>query len=125
MAENEGLFEGETQSLTDTSCMMDGRSGDGARCLQLKDQKAIEAELQKFAKDIVTEWNRRQIRSPMDKAIYETFGVPFDWVGDTDEVKKNGIDAVVSAEHMIKAKRLLINLLDKLPDAIILRQTLQ
>ena len=38
------------------------------------------------------------------------------WV--TDRVKKNGIDTVVSAEHMIKAKRILINLLDKLPDAI-------
>ena len=48
----------------------------------------------------------------------QDFGVPFDWVGDTDTVKKNGINAVVSAEHMIKAKRMLINVLDKLPDAI-------
>ena len=66
--ENEGLFEGETQCLTD-SCYMDGRCGNSAGCLQLKDQKAIEAELQKFAKDIVKEWNRRQIQSPIDKAI--------------------------------------------------------
>ena len=80
--ENEGLFEGETQSLTDTGCMMDGRSGDGARCLSLKDLTDIETELQNFAKDIVTELDRRQIRSPMDKAIYETFGVPFDWEGE-------------------------------------------
>ena len=54
----------------------------------------------------------------MDKAIYETFGVLFDWEGDTDTVKKDGIDTVVSEEHMIKAKRMLINVLDKLPDAI-------
>ena len=84
----------------------------------MKDLTDIQTELEDFAKDIVTEWERRQIHSPMDKAIYETFGVPFDWEGDTDAVKKDGIDAVVSVEHMIKAKRMLINVLDKLPDAI-------
>ena len=78
----------------------------------------IQTELEDFAKDIVNEWDRRQIRSDMDKAIYETFGVPFDWEGDTDAVKKNGINAVVSVEHTIKAKQMLINVLDKLPDAI-------
>ena len=45
MAENKGLFEGETQSLTDSRYILDGRSGDSAGCLQLKDQQAIEAEL--------------------------------------------------------------------------------
>ena len=92
---------------------MDGRSGDGVRCLSLKDLRDIEIELQNFVKDIVTEWDRRQIRSPMDKAIYETFCVPFDWVGDTDKVKKNGINAVVSKDYMMKAKKLLVNLVDK------------
>ena len=64
MAENEGLLEGATHCLTDSHYMdEDGRTGNSAGCLQLKDQKAIEAELQKFAKDIIKEWNRRQIQS--------------------------------------------------------------
>ena len=119
MAENKGLFEGSTQCLTDSRYMdEDRRSGNSAGCLQLKDQKAIEAELQKFAKDIVKEWNRRQIQSPMDKAIYDTFRVPFNWKGDTDKVKKSGVKAVVSTDHMMEAKKLLLNLLEKLPEDI-------
>ena len=39
-------------------------------------------------------------------------------MGDTDKVKKNGINAVVSTEHMMKAKKLLVNLLEKLPEDI-------
>ncbi len=119
MGKNEGLFEGATQCLTDSHYMdVDRRSGNSAGCLQSKDQKAMEAELQKFAKDIFKEWNRRQIQSPIDKAIYETFGFPFNWMGETDEVKKSGVKAVVSTEHMKEAKKLLLNLLDKLPEAI-------
>ncbi len=119
MAENEGLFEGATQCLTDSHYMdMDGRSGNSAGCLQRKDQEAMEAELQMFATDIVKEWNRRQIQSPMDKAIYDTFGVPFNQKKDTDEVKKSGVKAVVSTQHMEEAKKLLLNLLEKLPDSI-------
>ena len=118
-SENEGLFEGVTQCLTDSHYMdVDGRSGNSAGCLQRKDQEAMEAELQKFAKDIIKEWNRRQIQSPIDKAIYDTFGVPFNWMGDTDEVKKSGVKAVVSTYHMKEAKKLLLNLLDKLPEDI-------
>ena len=119
MAEKEGLFEGATQCLTDSHYMdVDGRSGNSAGCLQRKDQEAMEAELQKFAKDIVKEWNRRQIQSRMEKAIYDTFGVPFNWKEDTDEVEKSGVKAVVSTEHMKEAKKLLLNLLEKLPDGI-------
>ena len=117
--ENEGLFEGATQCLTDSHYMdMDGRSGNSVGCLQSKDQKAMEAELQKFAKDIVKEWNRRQIQSPIDKAIYDTFGVPFNWMGDTQEVKKSGVKAVVSTDYMMEVKKLLVNLLEKLPEDI-------
>ena len=97
---------------------MDGRGGDGGRGLTLADLTDIQTELEDFAKDIVNEWDRRQIRSDMDKAIYETFGVPFDWEGDTDAVKKDGINTFVSVEHTIKAKRMLNNVLDKLPESI-------
>ena len=78
----------------------------------------MEAELQKFATDIIKEWNRRQIQSRMEKAIYDTFGVPFNWKEDTDEVEKSGVKAVVSTQHTEEAKKLLLNLLEKLPDGI-------
>ena len=71
-----------------------------------------------FATDIVKEWNRRQIQSRMEKAIYDTFGVPFNWKEDTDEVEKSGVKAVVSTQHTEEAKKLLLNLLEKLPDGI-------
>ena len=54
----------------------------------------------------------------MEKAIYDTFGVPFNWKEDTEEVEKRGVKAVVSTQHTEEAKKLLLNLLEKLPEGI-------
>ena len=97
----------------------DARSGPGSgRKLTEEDVVEIEIELEDLAKDILTEWDRRQQQSNLEKAAFKAFSTKFDWKDDLHSVLEHGMSAVVQADHTETMKDLLKNILQELPTYI-------
>jgi hypothetical protein len=103
-----GLYQGQGGE--------DGRSS-GTRFLTEEDVARVEEELQELAGDIVTEWERRQTQTELEKAAFAALAEKFNWGKDSGRVEDEGVKAVVAIGHTRKMEELLRNLVEQLPEA--------